>query len=218
MSVLTDVKSRLSGLARSEQDRYSGSSPQPLGGYLVTMSVYSALVGTLAGLARLTGREIPDGLSTRDVVLHAVATHKLSRLLAKDPVTSPLRAPFTEYEGTAGPSEVNEQARGEGDRKVVGELVSCPFCIDVWVATGLMAGLIYLPRTTRLAIAALAAVAGADMLQFSYAWLEKKASLGALLAAALAAGQPGRAFQQQGVHECLRQVPAHLALDDVVFL
>ena len=40
-----------------------------------------------------------------------------------------------------------------------------------------MAGLIYLPRTTRLAIAALAAVAGADMLQFGYAWLEKAASL-----------------------------------------
>jgi Protein of unknown function (DUF1360) len=182
MSVLTDVKSRLSGLARSEQDRYSGSdpqtpqTPQPLGGYLVTMSVYSALVGTLAGLARLTGREIPDGLSTRDVVLHAVATHKLSRLLAKDPATSPLRAPFTEYEGTTGPSEINEQARGEGTRKVVGELISCPVSADVWVATGLMAGLIYLPRTTRLAIATLAAVAGADMLQFSYAWLEKKAS------------------------------------------
>jgi hypothetical protein len=177
MSVLADVKSRVTSLVRSEQDRYSGSAPQPLGGYLATMSVYSALVGTLAGVTRLTGQAIPDTLATRDVVLHAVATHKLSRLLAKDPVTSPLRAPFTEYEGTAGPSEVNEQARGQGTRKAVGELISCPFCTDVWVATGLMAGLIYLPRTTRLVIAALAAVAGADMLQFTYTWLEKKASL-----------------------------------------
>ena len=68
------MKSRLSGLARSEKDRYSGAAQQPLGGYLATMSVYSALVGTLAGLARLTGRAIPDELATRDVVLHAVAT------------------------------------------------------------------------------------------------------------------------------------------------
>ena len=82
MSVLADVKSRLSGLVRSGEDRYSGAAPQPLGGYLTTMSVYGALVGTLAGVARLTGREIPDGIATRDVVLHAVATHKLSRLLA----------------------------------------------------------------------------------------------------------------------------------------
>jgi hypothetical protein len=30
-------------------------------------------------------------------------THKLARTLAKDPVTSPLRAPFTQYEGVSGP-------------------------------------------------------------------------------------------------------------------
>jgi hypothetical protein len=184
MSVVADVKSRLSGLLRSEKDRYSGAAQQPLGGYLATMSVYSALVGTLAGLARLTGRAIPEELATRDVVLYAVATHKLSRLLAKDPVTTPLRAPFTAYEGSAGPAEVNEQVRGDGARKAIGELISCPFCTDVWVATGLMAGLIYLPRTTRLAIAALAAVAGADMLQFAYSWLEKATSLPAAVLAA----------------------------------
>jgi hypothetical protein len=194
MSVLADVKSRLSGLVRSGEDRYSGAEPRPLGGYLTTMSVYGALVGTLAGVARLTGREIPDGIATRDVVLHAVATHKLSRLLAKDPVTSPLRAPFTEYQGPAGPAEVNEQVRGNGARKAVGELISCPFCTDVWVATGLMAGLIYLPRTTRLAIAALAAVAGADVLQFAYAWLEKAASLRPVLGAC---EQGGRVEQGQ---------------------
>jgi Protein of unknown function (DUF1360) len=38
------------------------------------------------------------------------------------------------------------------------------FCLDMWVATGLMAGFIYLPRTTRLAIDTLAVLAGADML------------------------------------------------------
>jgi Protein of unknown function (DUF1360) len=79
---------------------------------------------------------------------------------------------------------------GEGARRI-GELISSPVSADVWVATGLMAGLIYLPRTTRLAIAALAAVAGADLLQFTYSWLETKASLRGLPAAALAAGQPG---------------------------
>jgi hypothetical protein len=44
------------------------------------------------------------------------------------------------------------------------------------VATGFSAGLIYLPRTTRIAMGALAALAGADMLQCAHAWLKKACS------------------------------------------
>jgi hypothetical protein len=64
--------------------------------------------------------------------------------------------------------------RGKGARKAVGELITCPFCIDMWVATGLMAGFIYLPRATRLAIDTLAVLAGADLLQFGYSWLQEQ--------------------------------------------
>jgi hypothetical protein len=65
---------------------------------------------------------------------------------------------------------------GEGAQKAIGELITCPFCLDMWVATGLMAGFIYLPRTTRLAIATPAVLAGADILQFGYAWLQERES------------------------------------------
>jgi Protein of unknown function (DUF1360) len=44
----------------------------------------------------------------------------------------------------------------------------------LWIATGLMAGFIYLPRATRLAIDTLAVLAGADLLQFGYAWLQEQ--------------------------------------------
>jgi hypothetical protein len=161
--------------ARSQRDRYSGGEERPLGGYLATMTVYGGLVGTLAATARLTGRAVPEELSWADVIRCAAATQKLSRLLAKDPVTSPLRAPFTSFDGTSGPAELREQVRGRGGRKTVGEMVSCPFCIGVWVATGFTAGLIYLPRTTRLATATLTALAGADLLQFVHALLEQNA-------------------------------------------
>jgi Protein of unknown function (DUF1360) len=40
--------------------------------------------------------------------LFGVATHKLSRLLAKDKVTAPLRAPFAEFEDEGGPAEVDD--------------------------------------------------------------------------------------------------------------
>jgi hypothetical protein len=39
---------------------------------------------------------------------------------------------------------------------------------------GLTAGFIYLPRTTRLAIDTLAVLAGADVLQFGYSWLQEQ--------------------------------------------
>jgi Protein of unknown function (DUF1360) len=174
MSVLTDVKSRVTGLARAEKERYSGGQERPLGGYLAAMGVYAAVTGTLALATRLSHREIPDDLGMKDLLLSAVATHKLSRLITKDPVTSPLRAPFTVYQGQEGPAELEEEVRGEGARKAVGELITCPFCIDLWVATGLMAGFIYLPRTTRLAIDTLAVLTGADLLQFGYARLQEQ--------------------------------------------
>lgn len=176
MSVIDQARAGLAGLARTQQDRYAGGADRPLRGYAMTMSVYGGVVAALAAIARATGREIPDGLSVTEVGLSALATHKLSRLLAKDPVTSPLRAPFTEYQGTSGPAELHEEVRGSGARKTVGELITCPFCTGVWVATGLTAGLIYAPRTTRLAMGTFAALAGADLLQFVHAWLDQASS------------------------------------------
>lgn len=46
----------------------------------------------------------------------------------------------------------------------------------MWVATGLMAGFIYEPRTTRLAVDTLAVLAGADVLQYGYSWLQEQES------------------------------------------
>jgi len=173
MSVLTDVRSRVTRLARAEKDRYSDGAERPLGGYLAAMGAYAGVTGILAVVTRLTRRELPDGLATKDILLAATATHKLSRLITKDPV-SPLRAPFTVFEGQEGPAELKEEVRGHGARKAVAELITCPFCLDLWVATGLTAGYIYLPRATRLAVDTLAVLSGADLLQFGYALLQEQ--------------------------------------------
>jgi hypothetical protein len=176
MNALDTARSGLARITRAQHSQYARDADRPIGGYLMTMTVYAGVVGVLAATARITGREIPDGLPAKDVALSALATHKLSRLLAKDPVTSPLRVPFTAYQGTSGPAELQEEVRGSGARKTVGELITCPFCTGVWVATGFTAGLIYLPGTTRLAMGTLAALAGSDMLQFAYARLQQQAS------------------------------------------
>jgi hypothetical protein len=135
------------------------------------MVTYTTFVTGLGALIRARGSELPNRVQWSDVALTAIATHKLSRLVAKDPVTSPLRAPFTRLEGTAGPAELKEEVRGEGAQRTLGELLTCPFCTGMWVVTGLSAGYVFAPRATRLAASGLAALAGSDFLQFARAKL-----------------------------------------------
>jgi hypothetical protein len=175
MVATTQWMQRIAQAGHREHEHYAHGEERPLPGYLTIMAVYGGLVGGLSALTGLTGRPLPERIAPTDIVLTAVATHKLSRLIAKDSVTSPLRAPFTEYSGPAGPSEVNEEVRGHGARKAAGELLSCPFCVGMWVATGLTAGHVLAPRVTRVAVAALAALAGSDFLQFGYAYAEQQA-------------------------------------------
>ncbi len=147
-------------------ESYGGG--QPLWGYLTTLTVYGGVVSGLAGAAQLAGKRGPRRPDAGDVVLLSVATHKLSRLLAKEAVTSPLRAPVTRFRGAAGSSEVNEEPRLGGPGHAAAELMSCPFCLGVWVATGLCAGLVFVPRLTRLVAAGLTMVAASDFLQLAY--------------------------------------------------
>jgi hypothetical protein len=160
------VSDRIAGLRTS----YAPHEHRPLEGYALTLTAFGTLAGSLTAAVRLSGREVPERPATADVVLISIATHKLSRLLAKDAVTSPIRAPFTRYSEPGGSAEVNEEVRDEGSslRHSLGELLSCPFCLAVWVATGLTGGLVLAPRFTRLVATALTAVAASDFLQMGY--------------------------------------------------
>jgi uncharacterized protein DUF1360 len=154
--------------------RNAPGSDRPLGGYAALMGLYGAAVTAGAVALRRRNRPLPD-VRPVDIVLVGVATHKLARRMSKDSVTSPLRAPFTRYEGVSGPAELQERVRGSGLRKAVGELVSCPFCLSQWVATGFVFGLLTAPRATRWAASVFASLALADLLQFAYSWAEQRA-------------------------------------------
>lgn len=166
--------SELAQSAEQEKTAYTGGEERPLGSLGVIMGVYGAAVFAAGALVRRSGRPLPDRVGAGDLALITVATHKLSRLVAKDPVFSPLRAPFTTFSGTSGEAELAEEVRGTGARKAVGELVTCPFCVAQWVATGFAFGLVVAPRATRLAAGVFAAVAGADFLQLAYAAAQQK--------------------------------------------
>ena len=64
-----------------------------------------------------------------DVALIGVATHKFSRMAAKDKVTSPFRAPFSRFLEKGSPGEIEEESRGTGVQKAIGDLVTCPYCL-----------------------------------------------------------------------------------------
>lgn len=143
---------------------------RPLGGYVGALGVFVTAVSGLTAAARRTGRTGPERVAPWDVVLLGVATHKAARLLAKDAVTSPLRAPFVRYEGTSGDAEVAEEVRHHGGAQhAVGEMITCPFCLAPWVATSFVAGSVFLPRFTRLVATTVAGVAVSDFLQLGYA-------------------------------------------------
>jgi hypothetical protein len=145
---------------------YGGEDEMPLGGYAVLLGAYVLLFGSGLALAR---RKLPRRYSAGDFGLLALATHKISRILVKDWVTSPLRAPFVRYEGSAGGGEVKESARGRGLRRAIGDLLTCPWCSAPWVGGALLLGFATRPRVTRAVATLFAAVTASDFLNHAYA-------------------------------------------------
>jgi hypothetical protein len=146
----------------------------PFAPYLAFMSIFGTLVGAGLLAVRRQGRELPESVSPGQVLLVGVASHKVSRLIAKDKVTSPLRAPFTELEGKGGPAELEESSRGTGLRKAIGELLICPYCLGLWVVAAFSFGLIFAPRVTRFVASLFAALTISDFFQIAYRAAEEK--------------------------------------------
>jgi hypothetical protein len=153
---------------------YKGGNEMPLAGYATLVGVYNAAFAAMLLAAKNSGRKFPDKVRPADLLLMGVATHKLTRLITKDWVTAPLRAPFTEYKKSAGGGEVVEKSRGEGLQRAVGDLVTCPWCSAPWVAAALGFGFVFAPRVTRFVSGVFAAVTVSDFLQHAYEAAKKK--------------------------------------------
>lgn len=159
--------SRETGLFAGYDEAY-----HPLGSYAALAGAYGvSLAGFLGWGSRGRRARLPERLDWRDLALLGVATHALTRLVAKDRVTSFLRAPFVRFQEDATAGEVEEVARGTGMRKALGQLVGCPFCLGPWVAAGFMAAHTVAPRQTRWLGSVLALSAVSSALHRAYEWL-----------------------------------------------
>lgn len=149
---------------------------RPLRGYTVLAGGYSVTAAAVLAASARTGTA-GQPVTAGDLALISVATHRLSRILTKETVTAPLRAPFTRYVGPGMASEVEEKVVHDPVHHplshAVGELLTCPFCMAQWTATALMGAHLVLPRQTRIVTSVLTAVTAADGLHFLYGALER---------------------------------------------
>ena len=154
---------------------YKKGEDVPLFSYGVLAGTFNLLFALFLLAARISGKPIPERMDARDIALLGMATHKLSLVGSQDAITSPLRAPFTELKANESPKKVDEKPRGGGLRRSVGELLTCQFCLGVWVASFFTYGFVLLPRVSRLVAAVFAAVTVSDFLNQVYKALMKRA-------------------------------------------
>jgi hypothetical protein len=143
---------------------------RPLGPYAVLGAAYAAfaVAGATSGVRR---RGLPQ-LTLADGALLAMGAFKLSRIVTKAKITSFLRAPFARFVEEGDGPEVNEAPRGEGLRRAVGELITCPFCFTQWSATLLAVSWLHAPRETRAVASLLTVVTAADVLHVAWCRFE----------------------------------------------
>jgi hypothetical protein len=152
-----------------------GGEEQRLYSYATLMGLFNLIFAVFLLFVKGTGRNIPERVDTKDLALLGVATHKLSLIGAQDAVTSPLRAPFTELQEKESPKSLDEKPRGKGLRRSVGELLTCQFCLGMWVASFFTYGLVLVPRVTRLIATIFTVVTISDYLHQTYKALTKRA-------------------------------------------
>jgi hypothetical protein len=115
------------------------------------MGVFGALINAALLLARRQGRALPKAEPV-EILLVGMAAHKVSRIVAKDKVASPIRDSFAGMSGVRG---------------AFGELLTCPYCLGLWASTIFAVGQIFAPRVTRFAISIFAMLTVSDFLHIA---------------------------------------------------
>jgi hypothetical protein len=148
--------------------------PRPLAAYGALTVAFNGLFGAAIVGARRAGR-LPERFRLGDTLLLGAAAAQLGRLVAKDRVTSVLRAPFTRYKDDTGYGEVEEEARGTGLQRAMGELLICQYCVTQWIAAGLVLGHTVAPRETRVVAGTFTVYGVANVLNLAYSAAQDRA-------------------------------------------
>ncbi len=134
--------------------------------YAALTITYASLLSALAYASR-SRRPVEPA----ELVPLTVATFALAKLVGKEKVESWVRAPFLEE------TPEGKRPKGRGLRFAIGELMSCTRCLGAWSALGLVGLRMASPETSRTVNTVLAASAGNDFLQTTFAWLTSRADV-----------------------------------------
>ena len=103
-------------------------------------------------------------ISTLDLVMLALATMRLGRMVAFDHIAEPLRMPFAKTIADRNGAGSIVVPKGKGFVRSIGQLISCPICVGTWIAAGLVYLLYFFPGPTRVFIVVAAVVGLAELL------------------------------------------------------
>lgn len=88
------------------------------------------------------------GISLLDLIILVLASFRITHLIVFDEITSFIRKPFllVSYDlDSSGQLVRNVQYKGTGLRRWIGSLLSCHWCVGVWVAAGIVVLYFFLP-------------------------------------------------------------------------
>jgi hypothetical protein len=146
----------------------SEAAPVPQRLYAVFLLTYLVVWGLFFLSMRQMGESWPQQVSGIDLLLLSLASFRLTAIVTEEKVARSLRAPFceriviTKSDGTAAEEEV---PAGRGLRRAAGEMILCPWCAGVWIATLLVFFWILLPGISRVVLLAFSVAAGGLLLE-----------------------------------------------------
>lgn len=126
--------------------------------------VYLSLFIVLLHLMNSLGNAPEMHTSGLDFLILCLATFRLTQIVTQEKVGQFIRAPFVTSEIVPGPGGAlteGEKPSGSGIRRVIGELLLCPWCSGVWIATLLVFFHVLVPRVAHIFTLVFATAAGA---------------------------------------------------------
>jgi hypothetical protein len=144
--------------------------------YGVFLLNYLLLWGLFLFVARAVGAIWPREISGMDLLLLSLATFRLTEIVTEEKVARVIRAPFADevtVQKENGEEETQEVPRGTGFRRVVGEMILCPWCTGVWIATLLTFAWVLIPAVAKVILIAFAVAAGGMIFQITTKLLDR---------------------------------------------
>ena len=112
----------------------------------------------------------PAQVSGMDLLILSLATFRLTEIISEEKIARCLRAPFCQPRTVTGPNgKVSEEEvpTGTGLRRMVGELILCPWCAGVWIATLVTFFWLLAPAFARVVMLAFGVAAGGVLFQIA---------------------------------------------------